>query len=126
MDQAKLQRAWHLFNPLARLIAGIVPWWWLVETLGNKSGRIRRTPVAWGPYDGREALILAVQGEHAAWIRNLQADSEVRIRRHGRWRSGTASVHPVTDADVARFSAYARFGLKLAGQDPVLVRVALR
>ena len=74
----------------------------------------------------REALILAVQGEHAAWIRNLQADSEVRIRRHGRWRSGTASVHPVTDADVARFSAYARFGLKLAGQDPVLVRVALR
>jgi hypothetical protein len=34
-------------------------------------------------------------------------------------------VHAVEEADVARFSAYARFGLKLAGEDPLLVRVAL-
>ena len=126
VDREKLQRAWRLFNPLARIVAGIFPLWWLVETTGNKTGRTRRTPVAYGPYDGAEALILAVQGEHAGWVRNLQANPQVRLRRLGRWRSGTASVHPVEDAQVARFSAYARFGLKLAGEDPVLVRISLQ
>lgn len=125
MDREKLHRAWRLFNPLARLFAGIVPFWLLVETVGNKTGRVRRTPVAAGPYDGREVLILAVQGRHAGWVRNLQAEPRIRIRRLGRWRSGTASVHAVEEADVARFSAYARFGLRLAGEDPLLVRVAL-
>ncbi len=125
MDQDRLQRFWRLFNPLARVFAGFVPWWILVETVGNKTGRRRRTPLASGPFSSSEALILAVQGEHSGWIRNLQADPQIRIRRHGRWHSGRASLHPVDPADVARFSAYARFGLKLAGQDPLLVRVAL-
>ncbi len=125
MDRSKLQRAWRTFNPLARVFAGIIPLWWLVETTGNKTGRIRHTPVAYGPYDGSEALVLAVQGEHSGWVRNLQANPQVRLRRLGRWRAGVASVHPVTDADVARFSTYARFGLRLAGEDPVLVRIAL-
>ena len=125
MDRTKLQRAWKIFNPLARVFAGIIPLWWLVETTGNKTGRIRRTPVAYGPYDGSEALVLAVQGRHSGWVRNLEADPHVRLRRLGRWRGGTATVEPMTDADAARFSAYARFGLKLAGEDPVLVRIAL-
>ena len=125
MDRTKLQRAWRIFNPLARVFAGVIPLWWLVETTGNKTGRTRRTPVAYGPFDGSEALVLAVQGEHSGWVRNLQVKPEVRLRRLGRWRPGVATVHPVTEADVARFSAYARFGLKLAGEDPVLVRIVL-
>jgi deazaflavin-dependent oxidoreductase (nitroreductase family) len=125
MNQAALHRAWRIFNPVARLFAGILPGWFLIETTGRVTGRRRTTPVASGPWSRSEALVMAVEGEHAAWVRNLVAEPRVRIRRHGRWHEGHASVGPLDPGVIKRFSAYARFGLNLAGQDPVLVRVAL-
>ena len=47
----------------------------------------------------------------------------VRLRVHGHWRTGTASIVEFDEEIASRFSLYAQSGPRLAGIDPLLVRV---
>jgi deazaflavin-dependent oxidoreductase (nitroreductase family) len=114
---------WRIANPPTRLLAGLAPWWVLLETTGNKTGRRRRTPLAVGPMNADGVWLIAVHGRRSGWVRNLEASPAVRLKHRGRWRDGTASTHPMDAAPLERFNAYARSGPKLIGMDPLLVRV---
>ena len=54
---------WRLFNPLAIALAGVAPWWVVLETTGRRSGLPRRVPLARGPLDGNRALLVAIELE---------------------------------------------------------------
>ena len=114
---------WRLFNPLARRLAGIAPFWVVLETTGRRTGLLRQTPLARGPEEQGATWLIAVHGRHSSWVRNLEAERAVRVRIAGHWRSGTAAVLPWDPEIVGRFSAYARLGPATLGIDPALVRV---
>jgi deazaflavin-dependent oxidoreductase (nitroreductase family) len=114
---------WRAVNPMTRLLAGWAPWWVLLETTGNKTGRVRRTPLAPGPTDGEGALLIAVHGWRSGWVRNVAVQPAVRVKHRGRWRTATASVEDFDDEAVRAFSRYARSGPRIAGIDPLLVRL---
>lgn len=118
-------RLWRIIGPLARALAGLVPWWVLLETRGRTSGMPRRTPLAQGPKDGGTLWLIAVHGHRAAWVRNIEASPLVRVRRAGRWHEGHASVEPYDPEVVRRFNAYARGGPRVFGIEPVLVAISL-
>jgi deazaflavin-dependent oxidoreductase (nitroreductase family) len=117
---------WRLINPLSRPLAGIAPWWVLLETTGRRSGKPRHIPLARGPIDGNVAWLLAVHGEHAGFAHNIAADPRVRLKHRGRWREGRAALVPLDPAIVRRFNLYARSGLLGAvAIDATMVRVEL-
>src|SRR3954453_22521433 len=89
---------WRLFNPVARALAGIAPWWVVLETRGRRTGRPRRVPLARGPLDDSKAWLVCVHGRHASFARNMQADPRVRLKVRGRWLGGRATLTPPDDA----------------------------
>jgi deazaflavin-dependent oxidoreductase (nitroreductase family) len=60
-----------------------------LEVRGNKSGKIRRTPLLFAELDGDLVLIASATGRprHPAWYRNLTATPRVRVYAPG-GRSG--------------------------------------
>jgi deazaflavin-dependent oxidoreductase (nitroreductase family) len=116
---------WRVVNPIANILAGVAPWWVVLETRGNKTGARRRAPLARGPVDGNVTWVIAVHGQHAGFVRNIEANPHVRLRLNGRWRNGTAAAQAMEPAVVERFNAYARSGPKTLGWDPLLVRIEL-
>jgi deazaflavin-dependent oxidoreductase (nitroreductase family) len=91
--------ATHLVNPLVKraVDAGIAPPMVAVlETTGRKSGLPRRTPVGNG-LDRDTFWIVAEHGRRAAYVRNVEANSRVRIKVGDRWRAGTANLLPDDD-----------------------------
>lgn len=116
---------WRLANPLARRLAGILPFWVLLETRGRRSGLPRQTPLAKGPIDGDVAWLICVHGRHSSFAKNIEADPRVRLKANRRWRHGTASLQPYDPQIAARFNLYARSGPVSLGIDPLLVRVDL-
>lgn len=72
----------------------------LLETIGRKTGKPRRTPVGDGLV-GNQFWIVAEHGMRADYVRNLAQNPRVRLKlRHGiraRWHSGTATVLPQDD-----------------------------
>lgn len=93
----------YLLNlPISSLFAVGVAWpeYALLETVGRKSGKPRRTPVGNGRV-GRQFWIVAEHGRQSGYIRNIEANPKVRIKRRdgliGRWRTGTAHVVPQDD-----------------------------
>jgi len=125
MRRRLMMAFWRLVNPVARRLAGIAPFWVVLETKGRRSGKPRETPLARGPsWDGAEWLI-AVQGRHSTWVKNLSADPAVRLKLRGKWRDGVASVVDWDESIAARFNLYGRMGPRVVGIDPVLVRIVL-
>jgi deazaflavin-dependent oxidoreductase (nitroreductase family) len=59
--------------------------------------------------DGDALWVVAEQGRHAAYVRNLEANPAVRIRLGRRWRAATAYVLDEDDA-VARLATFGRDG----------------
>jgi deazaflavin-dependent oxidoreductase (nitroreductase family) len=114
---------WRVVNPPTRPLAGIAPWWVLLETTGQRTGLTRRTPLAAGPKNERGMWLIAVHGRHSAWVRNLEAQPQVRLRHRGRWYDGTAATHDVDQAQLDQFNRYAKAGPRTLGVDPLLVRV---
>src|SRR5947209_20252563 len=114
---------WRVVNPPTRRLAGLAPWWVLLETRGRRTGTPRTTPLARGPVDGNVVWLASVHGRHAAWVRNLMETPTVRIKLSGRWHNAHASVHEPDESIVRRFSSYARSGPRTLGIDPALVRI---
>ena len=114
-------------NPLFRLLTrlGVAPGYAVLETIGRKSGKPRRVPVANGMV-GDEFWIVAEQGRRAAWVRNVEANPHVRVLVRRRWRTGVAEV--LTDDDsAARFGkevpAWNEWFVRKAGTDMLTVRI---
>lgn len=94
----------YLFNPpvKAMFAMGIaLPGRALLETIGRKSGKLRRTPVGIGLV-GKQFWIVAEHGQNAAYVRNMMGNPRVRLKlRDGMracWHSGTAHILPEDDA----------------------------
>lgn len=100
----------RVFNRPARFVLnrGLAPpTYALLETTGRRTGRARQVPVANG-LQGDTFWLIAGLGEHAQYVRNIQANPRVRVKarparlRDGlrmRWHSGTAHLMPEDDAD---------------------------
>ena len=76
------------------------PGYALLETIGRKTGKPRRTPVGDGCV-GYQSWIVGEHGMKAGYVRNIAANPSVRLKlRHGilaRWHTGTAQVLPDDD-----------------------------
>jgi deazaflavin-dependent oxidoreductase (nitroreductase family) len=118
-------RFWSIANPVVRPLAGIMPWWLLLETTGRRSGLPRVTPFANGPIDDGVLPLISVHGARAAFALNIAADPHVRVKRRGKWLDGTAEIVPMDDSVVKRFSFYGRLGLRTFGEDARLLRITL-
>lgn len=68
----------------------------ILETTGHRSGQLRRTPVG-RALEGDTLWVVAEHGLRAAYVRNIQAHPNVRVRVGRRWRDGTARVLPDDD-----------------------------
>jgi deazaflavin-dependent oxidoreductase (nitroreductase family) len=93
----------YLLNPPIKLLLALgvaPPGYALLETIGRKSGKPRRTPVGNGRV-GNEFWIVAEHGGKAGYVRNIESNPRVRVKmRHGlrmRWHSGTAYLLPEDD-----------------------------
>ena len=62
-----------------------------LQTIGRRSG-LRRTIEIWFATDGERIYLLAGGRDRAQWVRNLQADSRVRVRLGGSTLEGHARV----------------------------------
>ncbi len=94
----------YVLNPPIKLLfaLGIVPpGYALLETIGRKTGKARRTPVG-DARVGDRFWIVAEHGMNAGYVRNIAANPRVRLKlRKGlraRWFAGTAHVLPDDDA----------------------------
>jgi deazaflavin-dependent oxidoreductase (nitroreductase family) len=125
MKRAIARLFWRVFNPIAKRLAGIAPWWVVIETTGRKTGKPRQAPLARGPVDGSVTWLIAVHGRHSGFVRNIEVDPNVRLRLRGRWHTGTATTQAMDPAIVDRFNRYGQAGPKVVGWDPVLVRIEL-
>ena|ERR1700730_13281582 len=88
----------YLFNPPIKLLfaIGVVPpGYALLETIGRKTGKPRRTPVGNGRVGG-QFWIVAEHGLKAGYVRNIAVSPRVRLKlRDGlgaRWYTGTSNV----------------------------------
>ena len=93
----------YLLNPPIKFLfaIGLVPpGYGLLETIGRKSGKPRRTPVGNGLV-GKQFWIVAEHGQKAGYVRNIAGDPRVRLKlREGpraRWHTGTAHLLPDDD-----------------------------
>jgi deazaflavin-dependent oxidoreductase (nitroreductase family) len=92
-----LQR--YLLNPPAKLAVrfGLVRGYVLVETVGRRTGERRRTIVGMRIEDST-GWVVAEQGSHAGYVRNIEANSKVRVCIQGHWRDARARVMPEDDS----------------------------
>ena len=115
-----LQR--YFLNPPVKVLvwAGLVPGHVLLETKGRRSGTRRRTVVGMH-IEGDTGWVVAEHGRHAGYVRNLDADPDVRVRIGRRWRSARAQVVDDDDPQVrlgqfgmrSHAAAVRRFGTEL-------------
>jgi deazaflavin-dependent oxidoreductase (nitroreductase family) len=88
----------YLLNPPIKLLFALgvpPPGYALLETIGRKSGKPRRTPVGNGRA-GKQFCIVAEHGSKAGYVRNIESNPRVRVKlRDGlcaRWYAGTAHL----------------------------------
>ena len=89
----------YAFNPVVRGLFRLglpAPGTAILETIGRKSGRPRRTPVTNGLDEG-VFWIVAEHGRRASYVKNIEANPRVRVRIGRRWRTGTARLLPDDD-----------------------------
>jgi deazaflavin-dependent oxidoreductase (nitroreductase family) len=136
-----VKRRWEILigrytaNPMMRAMfkLGITPpGMALVETVGNRTGALRHTPIVCST-EGDTLWLIAQHGRHAGWVRNFEANPQVRVRLGRGWRTGTAELLPEDDvkARIATFSS-TRVGRAITGatfraleSQPVTVRIRL-
>ena len=83
----------YLLNPPVKASAwlGLSRRHLLLETVGRKSGKTRRTVVGYAR-DGDTLWVVAEQGRYAGYVRNLEATPQVRVRLKRQWREAVAAI----------------------------------
>ncbi len=81
----------YMLNPLTKLAPGLFGAA-LIETTGRRSGQKRRQPVGVRRSDG--AYWIVSEHGRSNYVRNLEADPNVRIKVKGRWIDGRATIVP--------------------------------
>jgi deazaflavin-dependent oxidoreductase (nitroreductase family) len=129
----------YFLNPTIKVLIalGVAPSGYaLLETIGRKSGKPRRTPVGNGRV-GNEFWIVAEHGRRAGYIHNIESNPRVRVKlRHGlrmQWHSGTAHLLPEDDprerqrwlAEKVRGSSSNAAAVRLFGTQLLPVRIDL-
>jgi deazaflavin-dependent oxidoreductase (nitroreductase family) len=126
----------YVSNPAMRaaLRAGVAPRSFaLLETVGNKTGRRRLTPIGNG-LDGDTFWLVSELGLDAGYVKNLQARPQVRVKVGRRWLTGVASILPDDQAWERREEIDRRNGLmgrvdgkifKASATTPVTIRIDL-
>jgi deazaflavin-dependent oxidoreductase (nitroreductase family) len=126
----------YTVNPLMRGMfkLGITPpGMALVETVGRRSGVLRRTPIMC-TRDGDSLWLIAQHGRHAGWVRNFEASPDVRVRLGRSWLTGTAELLPDDDVKARiRMFASTAFGRAMTSvmfraleSQPVTARIVLQ
>jgi deazaflavin-dependent oxidoreductase (nitroreductase family) len=95
-----------------------------LETIGRKTGQIRRVPVS-AQFDDNGAWLISQHGTRSGWGRNIVDNPNVRVRQGSQWRNGIAELRPDDDV-VARGRKFGRFGSKVVKAletTPVSVRI---
>jgi deazaflavin-dependent oxidoreductase (nitroreductase family) len=95
-----------------------------LETIGRKTGQIRRVPVS-AQFDDEGAWLISQHGTRSGWGRNIVDNPNVRVRQGSQWRNGIAELRPDDDV-VARGRKFGRFGSKVVKAletTPVSVRI---
>ena len=112
----------RIANPIARRLPSQV----VLETTGRVSGQPRHTPIG-GRLDGDTFWFVSMYGESSNYMRNIKANNAVRVRLHGRWRTGRAQLLPDDDADArnAQFSWVNRTANSGLGGALLTVRIDL-
>jgi deazaflavin-dependent oxidoreductase (nitroreductase family) len=95
-----------------------------LETIGRKTGQIRRIPVS-AQFDNNGAWVISQHGGRSGWGRNIADNPNIRMRQGNQWRAGVATFRPDDDV-VARGRKFGRLGAKVAKAletTPVSVRI---
>jgi deazaflavin-dependent oxidoreductase (nitroreductase family) len=112
----------NVANPLMRRN----PFQTLLETTGRKSGEPRRTPLG-GSRVGDQFWFVSEFGDKSQYVKNIQANPNVRVRLRGRWHKGVA--HPVPDDDprerLKSLPQFNSFGVRTFGTNLLTIRVDL-
>jgi deazaflavin-dependent oxidoreductase (nitroreductase family) len=119
-----LQR--YTMNPFIKPLAGLLPVWIKLETVGRKSGKPRRTPLGMSR-EGDTVWIVSEQGWRAQYVRNIAVNPRVRVKVRGRWHDGTAEILESVDAQerLAHQSAWNRMAVRSLGTDLLTLRIEL-
>ena len=110
----------NIANPLMRLM----PFQTLLETTGRKSGEPRRTPLD-GSRVGDQFWFVSEFGDKSQYVKNIQADPQVRVRLKGKWHSGTAHLVPDDDPHerLRSLPKFNSFGVRTFGTNLLTIRV---
>ncbi len=95
-----------------------------LETIGRKTGQLRRVPVS-AQFDDAGAWVISQHGTRSGWGRNIVHNPNIRVRQGSRWRAGIATFRPDDDV-VARGRKFGRLGANVAKAletTPVSVRI---
>jgi deazaflavin-dependent oxidoreductase (nitroreductase family) len=120
-------RAYQRFaNPLFAPVMGAVLGWAVIETTGRNSGKPRQVPVG-GRLRGNTFWVVAGDRGRSQYVKNVKADPRVRVRVHGRWRTGTAHVLAEDDPRrrLRRLNPLNSLFVRIAGKDLVTIRIDL-
>lgn len=78
-------------NPIAKVLAPHLRGLVVLETIGRTSGLPRQTPVG-GRRTGQTFWLVSEFGRQSNYVRNLEANPQVRLQLDGRWLTGTAVI----------------------------------
>lgn len=116
----------YLFNPPLKFLFALnvaMPGRALLETIGRKTGKPRRTPVGDGRV-GNQFWIVAEHGDNANYVRNILSNPQVRLKlREGfraRWYTGTA--HILNDDDPIERQHWLAAQVRGSGSNAAAVR----
>jgi deazaflavin-dependent oxidoreductase (nitroreductase family) len=108
-------------NPLGRKLPVT-----MLETIGRKTGQPRRTAIG-GRVIDNQFWMVSEHGEHSHYVLNIKANPAVRLRIHGRWRTGTAHLLHEDDAKerLRNLPGLNSAVVRLVGSDLLTVRIDL-
>lgn len=95
-----------------------------LETIGRKTGKVRRVPVS-AQFDSTGAWLISQHGTRSGWGSNIIDNPKIRVRQGSQWRTGVAMLRPDDDV-VARGRKFGRLGYKVTQAletTPISVRI---
>lgn len=101
----------------------------VIEHVGRKTGRKRRTPMGFARGTNGSVDVVAEHGEGSDWVKNALRAGEVRVWKGGRKFRGTPALDPDMDPEEVwkkmRSRSVAAFG-KLMAHEPKVVHISIQ